>query len=171
MKKFTKLFVGAVASLAMVPAASAGTFTPTPGSTAYSLDVEVRKLLTLNCELTAEISSNGTITGDKTTTGTQVDSIGLAAGDSNCSNVAFTSVNMPVTYVDANTIRIHDIYVAGITGDCSGYLDADVLAGGILSFRHTNSIPRVTGIGNCSVQSDDVLNPVTTTPAVSYTYP
>lgn len=178
MNNLAKLMIGSVASLGMATAAVAGTFTPTGGSTVSTggSTIEVRKLLTLNCQLDANIvttpaaggsTSVTEITTDKTTTEVFIDFIALAAGDSNCDNVAFTSSNMPVTYVDADTIEIHDIDVIGVTGNCSGSLRADVnQSTGVITFSHSNSIPATSGFGNCSVSGS-----VPTSLPVSYTTP
>jgi hypothetical protein len=169
MKKFVKLLIGTVASLGIASTAVAGTFAPTPGTTVYSADVEVRKLLTLHCEITAPITSNGVITNNPGTTGTFVDYVALAAGDSNCDNVEFTSTNMPVTTIDDDEFLINNITVVGITGNCAGSLRAQLnQTTGVITFSHLNTIPATSGLGPCSVQSVST-NPVTTTPPASYT--
>lgn len=171
MKKFAKLLIGTVASLGIATSASAGTFSPTPGTTAYSADVEVRKLLTLSCEFTADITSDGTITGNPTTTGTFVTNVTLAAGDSNCDNVAFTNFNWPVTSIDATTVQFNNVGVVGITGNCAGNLRASVNSTtGVITFSHANTIPATSGLGPCSLQSKPA-SPVNTTPPASYTFP
>lgn len=177
MKNLAKLMVGSIASFGMATAAMAGTFTPTGGSTVSTgtSTVQVRKLLTLNCKLVAPIVTTPTaggsstvteITTNKTTTEVFISSISLAAGDGSCDDVAFVSTNMPVTYVDANTILIHDVDVIGITGNCFGTLQADVNGSGGIVFAHANSIPATSGLGNCSVSGT-----IPTSPAVSYTTP
>jgi hypothetical protein len=169
MRNSLKTLAVLASVFSLVPVASAGVFTPSGGTLAATADIEVRKLLTLNCALTAPISSNGVITASTATTGTYVDSISLS-GDSSCSAVSFVSTNMPVTTVSATQVRINNIVVNGLTGNCAGSLLATVTPTGILQFSHSNTIPSTSGIGNCSVGSKSAT-PVVTTPAASYTYP
>ena len=165
MKNLVKILIAGVASLSVAPAASAGTFSPTPGTTAYAASLQVRKLLTLQCEFTADITSNGTITTNPSTTGTFVTNVTLAAGDSNCDNVAFTNFNWPVTSVSGTTVQFNNVGVVGITGNCAGTLRAN-LSGGVITFSHANTIPSTSGFGNCSLSGT-----ATTSPTASYTYP
>jgi hypothetical protein len=157
----------AAASLCSAPAAFAQTWSPSGPGVVGTDTIEVRKLLTLICDIDGGTSIN--VSGSTH----QINSLGLSqgsSGSSNCPNIGFTGfpyVVEPAGGTSLTQVVIRNVVVQGITGNCAGDLLADFdQTTGELTFSHANTIPATSGIGPCSLEGI-----VTTTPAVSYTIP
>ncbi|WP_447753085.1 hypothetical protein [Sphingopyxis fribergensis] len=165
MNNLKKISIGAVAALALLPAAVlAGTYSPSGTGNGGPSPVQVKKGITLSCTLTATTSSNGTISSTGVPSGTKITGISLTGGL--CGAVSFSGFPYDITTLNATDIVINDVRVVGITGNCRGNLRAK-LVGGVLQFVHTNTIPSDPPGGTpCSMQGN-----VATSPSASYTYP
>ncbi|WP_033073511.1 hypothetical protein [Sphingopyxis sp. MWB1] len=166
MKKFTKISIATLAALSLTPAtALAGTYSPSGAGSASGQQLEVRKGMTLKCDVNAGINSDGTISSSGAPSGTDITSISLSNG-SFCGAVAFTNFPYDVSATSGTGIVIHDVVVQGITGDCRGDMAA-TMSGGVITFNHANTIPSDPPGGSpCSMAGS-----ITTSPTASYTYP
>jgi hypothetical protein len=152
-----KLLSATVATMAIVSAnaASAQTFTTTPGTYTFSglaVDVQKGNGPQLTCSLSIDIvNSGGTITAtNPSMTGGL---LGL------CASVVFQGAPWTVTNPSPNVWRVNGIYVdTTITpGDCQGHLDAVWSPGENLTldtgFSTASTLPEVdAGTGHCKIR-------------------
>jgi hypothetical protein len=168
MKVSTALFVGALASMGIVTAGFAETWSPasTTGSVGPNV-VQVRKGLTLNCTLHATTQTNSTGSTAQITALNLTPASGLLTEQ--CPDIEFSGFpyNIEPDGTSLTSIIIQGVVVTGLTGNCAGNLKAAFnQSTGVITFSHSNTVPATSGIGNCSLAGN-----ASTSPAASYTIP
>ncbi|MFA0809900.1 hypothetical protein [Microbulbifer epialgicus] len=160
MKKILSAASICLATIGMSSMATAETWSP-PGAIALASvgNLEVKKGLTLFCDLSGSVNSTGA--------DASVGSLALSGGALNmCSRVAFEGLPYALVGNANNTVTIKNVTVSAVTGDCTGDLTGSFdQSTGRITFNNAQ-IPSSGSGGACVI--DGV---VSTNPQSSYTVP
>lgn len=155
MNKIAMIAMGAFATMGMTTAATAETWTPASTTSSLSGALQVSKLLgPFNCGV------SGSITTPAGSGNASLTSLALTAGDSTCTSITFTGGPWAVEGVPGSPkkVKIKNLGVTGITGNCKGDLEGTYLGSGQIQFVNV-TLPRTSGLGDCKINGTIATSP------------